>query len=211
MICIIRPSEPGGKSEVITLDASRPNSSRGLATGEPGTDHAAVILRRLASRSTLVAACNIRRNRYSRTAGGLWDGSNLRDDVGLGVPPSTLLPSRRAAFVCLFSQRSPCPLPTGEGLRSSARLMLWYIAFIAGLNLGLGYLWAAYVRPCPRCAKTRELVAVIAAGIVPISQRWKPAAANSKPLRTRTVRRRIVPGARSSPHGRTASLPPSRL
>ena len=34
--------------------------------------------------------------------------------------------------------------------------MLWYITFIAVLNLGLGYLWAAYVRPCPRCAKIRE-------------------------------------------------------
>jgi diguanylate cyclase (GGDEF)-like protein len=39
--------------------------------------------------------------------------------------------------------------------------MLWYIAFIAGLNLALGYLWAAYLRPCPRCAKIRELNAVL--------------------------------------------------
>lgn len=35
--------------------------------------------------------------------------------------------------------------------------MLWYVAFIAGINLGLGYLWGAYVRPCPRCAKARAM------------------------------------------------------
>ena len=35
------------------------------------------------------------------------------------------------------------------------RHMLWYVAFIAAINLGLGYLWGAYVRPCPRCAKAR--------------------------------------------------------
>jgi diguanylate cyclase (GGDEF)-like protein len=39
--------------------------------------------------------------------------------------------------------------------------MLWYIAVIAGLNLALGYLWAAHLRPCPRCAKIRELNAVL--------------------------------------------------
>src|SRR3990172_6725802 len=36
-------------------------------------------------------------------------------------------------------------------------LMLWYVAFIAVLNLGLGYLWGAYVRRCPRCAKARAM------------------------------------------------------
>ena len=35
--------------------------------------------------------------------------------------------------------------------------MLWYVAFIAGINLGLGYLWGAYVRKCPRCAKARAM------------------------------------------------------
>jgi len=35
--------------------------------------------------------------------------------------------------------------------------MLWYVAIIAVLNLGLGYLWGAYVRPCPRCAKARAM------------------------------------------------------
>jgi GGDEF domain-containing protein len=35
--------------------------------------------------------------------------------------------------------------------------MLWYIAFIALLNLGLGYLWGAYIRRCPRCAKARAM------------------------------------------------------
>jgi GGDEF domain-containing protein len=35
--------------------------------------------------------------------------------------------------------------------------MLWYVAFIAAINLGLGYLWGAYVRPCPRCAKARAM------------------------------------------------------
>jgi len=35
--------------------------------------------------------------------------------------------------------------------------MLWYIAFIAAINLGLGYAWGAYLRPCPRCAKARAM------------------------------------------------------
>jgi GGDEF domain-containing protein len=33
--------------------------------------------------------------------------------------------------------------------------MVWYVAFIAGLNLSLGYLWAVYFRQCPRCARRR--------------------------------------------------------
>jgi GGDEF domain-containing protein len=35
--------------------------------------------------------------------------------------------------------------------------MLWYVAFVAAINLGLGYLWGAYLRPCPRCAKARAM------------------------------------------------------
>jgi GGDEF domain-containing protein len=35
--------------------------------------------------------------------------------------------------------------------------MLWYVAIIGAINLGLGYLWGAYVRPCPRCAKARAM------------------------------------------------------
>jgi GGDEF domain-containing protein len=35
--------------------------------------------------------------------------------------------------------------------------MLWYVAITAAINLGLGYLWGAYVRPCPRCAKARAM------------------------------------------------------
>lgn len=35
--------------------------------------------------------------------------------------------------------------------------MLWYVAIAAAINLGLGYLWGAYVRPCPRCAKARAM------------------------------------------------------
>lgn len=35
--------------------------------------------------------------------------------------------------------------------------MLWYVAFIAAINLGLGYLWGAHVRKCPRCAKARAM------------------------------------------------------
>ena len=35
--------------------------------------------------------------------------------------------------------------------------MLWYVAIVAAINLGLGYLWGAYVRPCPRCAKARAM------------------------------------------------------
>ncbi len=35
--------------------------------------------------------------------------------------------------------------------------MLWYIAIIAAINLGLGYAWGAYLRPCPRCAKARAM------------------------------------------------------
>lgn len=35
--------------------------------------------------------------------------------------------------------------------------MLWYVAFIAALNLGLGYVWGAYIRRCPRCARARAL------------------------------------------------------
>ena len=35
--------------------------------------------------------------------------------------------------------------------------MLWYVAIVAGINLGLGYLWGAFVRPCPRCAKARAM------------------------------------------------------
>jgi GGDEF domain-containing protein len=34
--------------------------------------------------------------------------------------------------------------------------MLWYVAFIAALNLGAGYYWGAYVRRCPRCRLMRE-------------------------------------------------------
>jgi GGDEF domain-containing protein len=34
--------------------------------------------------------------------------------------------------------------------------MLWYIAFIAALNLGAGYYWGAYLRRCPRCALVRD-------------------------------------------------------
>jgi GGDEF domain-containing protein len=34
--------------------------------------------------------------------------------------------------------------------------MLWYVAIIAGLNIGLGYVWAANFRPCPRCARRRS-------------------------------------------------------
>lgn len=37
------------------------------------------------------------------------------------------------------------------------RFMLWYVALVAAVNLGLGYLWGAYLRPCPRCAKARAL------------------------------------------------------
>jgi diguanylate cyclase (GGDEF)-like protein len=33
--------------------------------------------------------------------------------------------------------------------------MLWYVAVIAALNLGLGYLWAVRTRTCPRCARRR--------------------------------------------------------
>ena len=43
-------------------------------------------------------------------------------------------------------------LPSGIGLQ-----MLWYVAFIAAVNLGLGYLCGAYFRPCPRCAKARAM------------------------------------------------------
>jgi GGDEF domain-containing protein len=35
--------------------------------------------------------------------------------------------------------------------------MLWYVAIIAVVNLALGYLWGAYLRPCPRCAKARAM------------------------------------------------------
>jgi len=35
--------------------------------------------------------------------------------------------------------------------------MLWYVAIIAVVNLSIGYLWGAYVRPCPRCAKARAM------------------------------------------------------
>jgi GGDEF domain-containing protein len=33
--------------------------------------------------------------------------------------------------------------------------MLWYVAFVAALNLGAGYYWGAHIRRCPRCALTR--------------------------------------------------------
>lgn len=52
--------------------------------------------------------------------------------------------------------------------------MLWYIAFIAGLNLALGYLWAAYLRPCPRCAKIRELNAVLNGSATMATPETKP-------------------------------------
>jgi GGDEF domain-containing protein len=35
--------------------------------------------------------------------------------------------------------------------------MLWYVAFIAAINLGLGYFWGAHLRQCPRCAKARAM------------------------------------------------------
>ena len=34
--------------------------------------------------------------------------------------------------------------------------MLWYVAFVAALNLGAGYYWGAHFRRCPRCALMRE-------------------------------------------------------
>jgi PleD family two-component response regulator len=34
--------------------------------------------------------------------------------------------------------------------------MLWYVGFIAALNLCAGYYWGAHLRRCPRCALTRE-------------------------------------------------------
>jgi GGDEF domain-containing protein len=34
--------------------------------------------------------------------------------------------------------------------------MLWYVAFIAAVNLGAGYYWGAYLRRCPRCLLMRE-------------------------------------------------------
>jgi GGDEF domain-containing protein len=34
--------------------------------------------------------------------------------------------------------------------------MLWYIAFIAAVNLAAGYYWGAYLRRCPRCVLMRE-------------------------------------------------------
>jgi GGDEF domain-containing protein len=35
--------------------------------------------------------------------------------------------------------------------------MLWYVAFVAAINLALGYAWGAYIRKCPRCAKARAM------------------------------------------------------
>lgn len=35
--------------------------------------------------------------------------------------------------------------------------MLWYVAFVAAINLALGYAWGAYLRKCPRCAKARAM------------------------------------------------------
>lgn len=35
--------------------------------------------------------------------------------------------------------------------------MLWYVAFVAAVNLALGYAWGAYIRKCPRCAKARAM------------------------------------------------------
>lgn len=35
--------------------------------------------------------------------------------------------------------------------------MLWYVAFVAAINLAVGYAWGAYVRKCPRCAKARAM------------------------------------------------------
>jgi GGDEF domain-containing protein len=35
--------------------------------------------------------------------------------------------------------------------------MLWYVAFVAAINLALGYAWGAYFRKCPRCAKARAM------------------------------------------------------
>jgi GGDEF domain-containing protein len=35
--------------------------------------------------------------------------------------------------------------------------MLWYFAIVAALNLGLGYAWAVFFRPCPRCARARAM------------------------------------------------------
>ena len=68
--------------------------------------------------------------------------------------------------------------------------MLWYIAIIAALNLALGYAWAAFLRPCPRCAKFRELSAVIAAAPAPRVVTRPPAAemkATESPAASDTV------------------------
>lgn len=35
--------------------------------------------------------------------------------------------------------------------------MIWYVAIVAALNLGLGYAWAVFFRPCPRCARARAM------------------------------------------------------
>ena len=66
--------------------------------------------------------------------------------------------------------------------------MLWYIAFIAGLNLALGYLWAARLRPCPRCAKVRELSSVLAgAPAVKVVERPPALAAEAPAVETETI------------------------
>jgi GGDEF domain-containing protein len=41
--------------------------------------------------------------------------------------------------------------------------MLWYVAFIAALNLGAGYYWGAHLRRCPRCALVRGAESLSAA------------------------------------------------
>jgi GGDEF domain-containing protein len=70
--------------------------------------------------------------------------------------------------------------------------MLWYVAFVAAINLALGYVWGAHFRKCPRCAKARAMglslldpsthatnPAAIASGEVPVDE--VPAVAPTAP------------------------------
>jgi GGDEF domain-containing protein len=54
--------------------------------------------------------------------------------------------------------------------------MLWYVAFIAALNLGAGYYWGAHLRRCPRCALVRgaESLTATLPEIRPIASRQEP-------------------------------------
>ena len=123
VICIIRPRERGRQKR---SHHARPRLARvrpcAGPTHERGTGHADA----LASRSA--------RNRCNRYRRNLRRGPTRN----LPHPARNGRTARDVRVVC----HSVAALARCQSRNGVGRLMLWYVAIIAVLNLGLGYLWA---------------------------------------------------------------------